>query len=114
MWLQSAGAQALEASPAFEALRVLLALAAVCALALGVLRWLARRGVGQAVAGRAGRVQVLERLALDGQRALYVVRADTRLLLLGTGPGAAPTLIAELGAASATAARATPTETTGG
>ena len=96
MWMQHAvGPAASGADLGLQALRVLLALAGVCVLALFSLRWLASRGVGRPGAG-GGRVRVLERVALDAQRAVLLVRADGRTLLLGTGPGAAPTLITEL------------------
>jgi flagellar biogenesis protein FliO len=96
MWMQQAGAVGLGAETGFELLRVALALAGVCALAFVALRWLASRGVGRSRPAGAGRVQVVERLGLDAQRALYLVRAEGRLLLLGTGPDAAPRLIVEL------------------
>lgn len=95
MWMQQVGAATLGGDAVLESLRVLLALAGVCTVALVVLRWLASRGVGRV--GPAGaRLQVVERVGLDAQRALYLVQADGRLLLIGTGPGAAPALIAEL------------------
>ncbi|HEY8432912.1 MAG TPA: flagellar biosynthetic protein FliO [Sandaracinaceae bacterium] len=74
-------------------LQTLLALAAVCILAWVVLRWSARRGFGL---GRPGRVRVLERVPLDGRRSLYLVAIGARVLLIGAGEGAAPTLLAEL------------------
>ncbi len=70
----------------------LLALAAVCVLAWVVLRWSARRGLG----GAGRRVQVLERVPLDARRAVYLVRIGERVLLLGGGDGAAPSVLAEL------------------
>lgn len=73
-------------------LQTLLALAAVCVLAWVVLRWSAKRGLG----GAGRRVKVLERIPLDARRALYLVQIGERVLLLGGGDGAAPTLIAEL------------------
>ena len=103
MWMQQVAGATLGGDAVLGSLRVLLALAGVCTLALVVLRWLARRGVGRAGAPGA-RVQVVERVGLDAQRALYLVRvsahgsAEGRLLLIGTGPGAAPALIAELSA----------------
>jgi flagellar biosynthetic protein FliO len=75
-------------------LQTLLALAAVCILAWVVLRWGARRGLG--VGGTGGAVRVIERVALDPRRALYVVQVGERVLLLGTGDGAAPALLTEL------------------
>lgn len=73
-------------------LQSLLALAAVCILAWVVLRWSAKAGLG--TGGR--HLEVLERLALDHRRGLVLVRAGERVLLLGVGEGAAPTLVAEL------------------
>ncbi len=76
-------------------LQTLLALGAVCILAWVVLRWSARRGLGL---GRPGRVRVLERVPLDGRRALYLIEIGERVLLVGAGEGGAPALIAELDA----------------
>jgi flagellar biosynthetic protein FliO len=74
-------------------LQSLLALAAVCILAWVVLRWSAKAGLG----GAGGRhLEVLERLALDHRRGLVLVRAGKRVLVLGVGEGAAPTLLTEL------------------
>lgn len=81
---------------AFEMLRTLLALAGVCVLAWAVLRMLAKRGIGQPFAGKGAMVQVLQRVPLDARRALYVVRAGERLLLVGVGESGAPTLVAEI------------------
>jgi flagellar protein FliO/FliZ len=75
-------------------LQTLLALGAVCVLAWVVLRWGARRGFGLGVGG--GRVRVLERVALDPRRALYLVEVGGKLLLIGAGDGAAPAVLAEL------------------
>jgi flagellar biosynthetic protein FliO len=75
-------------------LQTLLALAAVCIFAWVLLRWGARRGLG--LAGTGGAVRVVERVVLDPRRMLYVVRVGDRLLLLGAGDGAAPTLLTEL------------------
>lgn len=72
-------------------LQTVLALAAVCVLAWVVLRWSAKRGIG---GGR--RVKVLERVPLDARRSLYLVKIGDRVLLLGGGDGAAPSLLAEL------------------
>jgi flagellar biosynthetic protein FliO len=74
-------------------LETLLALAAVCILAWVVLKWGARRGLGRAARGR---VRVLERVPLDPKRSVYLVRVGDRMLLLGAGDGAAPTVLAEL------------------
>lgn len=75
-------------------LQSLLSLAAVCVLAWVVLRMFARRGIG--VGGSGGRIRVVERIALDARRALYVVKVGERLLLLGAGDAASPNLITEL------------------
>jgi flagellar biosynthetic protein FliO len=75
-------------------LQTLFALAGVCVLAWVVLRWGARRGLGMGALG--GRVRVLERIALEPRRALYVVKVGERVLLLGAGDGGSPTLITEI------------------
>jgi flagellar biogenesis protein FliO len=72
--------------------RSVLALLGACALALLGLRALQRRTAGQG----AGLVEVLQRVALEPRKSLYVVRAGDRLLLIGCGDGAAPALVAEL------------------
>lgn len=74
-------------------LQSLLALVAVSVLAWVVLRWAGRRGLGGV--GR-GRVQVLERVPLEGRRALYLVKVGDRVLLLGAGDAGAPAVLAEL------------------
>lgn len=74
-------------------LQTLLALAAVCILAWIVLRWTSRRGLGL---GSGKRVKVLERVPLDGRRALYLVQIGDRVLLIGAGDSAAPAVLAEL------------------
>ena len=74
-------------------LQTLLALAAVCILAWIVLRWTARRGLGL---GAGKRVKVLERVPLDGRRALYLVEVGERVLLIGAGDTTAPAVLAEL------------------
>lgn len=82
-------------------LRMLLALAGVCALAWVVLSLLARRGLLQFAGGLSGkpqRLRVLERVALSPRRQLYLVQADSRLFLVGTGEAGPPALIAELDA----------------
>lgn len=87
-------AQELPGGYGIALLQTLLALAAVCVLAWVVLRWGARRGFGTGALG--GRVRVLERIALDPRRTLYVVKIGERVLLLGAGDGGSPTLIAEI------------------
>lgn len=80
-------------------LRVLFALAGVCALAWVVLSALARRGLLRGAVGfaaRDGRLRVLERIALSPRRQLYLVQADGRVFLLGAGDAGPLALIAEL------------------
>ncbi len=71
----------------------LLALVAVCILAWVVLRWSAKAGLG---IGRGEHLEVVERMALDARRSVVVVRVGKRMLLLGVGEHAAPSLIVEL------------------
>lgn len=75
-------------------LQTLLALAAVCILAWVVLRWAAQKGLG--VGARGQRIQVLERVALDARRTLWLVQVDGRVLLIGAGEAASPALLADL------------------
>lgn len=87
-------------------LQSLLALTAVCLLAWIVLRWVSQRGglggggLGWNGAGlgdrKRRRLAVLERLPLDGRRALWLVRVDDRTLVVGTGDQGAPTLLREV------------------
>src|SRR4051812_42998423 len=80
-------------------LRMLLALAGVCALAWVVLSLLARRGLLQfagGLAGKSSRLRVLERVALSPRRQLFLVQADSRVFLVGTGEAGPPASIAEL------------------
>ncbi len=79
-----------------DLLRTVLALAAVCGLIWVSLRWLARRGFGTLAASEPLALRVLGRLALEPRKNLYLVRAGGRLLLIGTGDGGPPRLIAEL------------------
>jgi flagellar biosynthetic protein FliO len=74
-------------------LQSLLALAAVCILAWVVLRWSAQRGLGL---GEGRRVRVIERVALDARRAIYLVQVGERVLVVGAGDGASPSLLSEL------------------
>lgn len=64
--------------------QTLVTLAAVCALAWWTLRWAARRGVGRSPSGV---ITVLDRVALDPRRTLFVVRVGAKVLLLGGGDG---------------------------
>jgi len=75
-------------------LQALVALLATVFLAWLVLRWLAARGLGVGRAG--GRFEVLERLPLDARRSLVLVRLGDRILVVGVGDGAAPSLVCEL------------------
>jgi flagellar biosynthetic protein FliO len=75
-------------------LQTLLALAAVCILAWVVLRWAAQKGLGIGAPGR--HVRVLERVALDARRSLWVVKIGERVLVIGAGDGASPALLAEM------------------
>lgn len=83
-------------------LESLLVLVGVCLLAWVLLKWLSGLGVG--VSGK--HVRVLERTPIDPRRALVLVEVGGRTLLLGTGDGAAPSLIAELEPGSVSASRA--------
>lgn len=79
------------------------ALAAMCvailAIALAARRWgmpwMAK--MGQSLRGErlAPRIEVLERIALEPRRSLYLVKADGKTMLLGASD-AAVTLIAEM------------------
>jgi hypothetical protein len=44
-------------------------------------------------------VRVLERIPLEGRRALYLVELGDRVLLIGAGEGGAPALLTEIDAA---------------
>ncbi len=77
-------------------LQSLLALAAVCVLAWVVLRWSAQRGLGL---GQGQRVKVIERVPLDARRWVYLVQIGERVLVVGAGDGASPTLLTEMAAA---------------
>ncbi|MBW2463206.1 MAG: flagellar biosynthetic protein FliO [Deltaproteobacteria bacterium] len=74
--------------------QTLVALAAVSVLAWVVLKWSANRGLGTFAKGR--RLTVLERVPLDARRSLYLVEVGGKVLLIGAGDGAAPTLLSEL------------------
>lgn len=96
MWamLQAHAAADLPGGYGVALVQTLLALVAVCVLAWVVLRWSARRGLGIGATG--GAVRVVERIALDARRTLYVVKVGERVLLLGAGDGAAPTMLTEI------------------
>lgn len=77
-----------------------LALLAVCALAIVVLRLLRRR------VGAGGRgLRVVARLGLEPRRSLYVIEVAGRYLLVGVGDGPM-TMLAELDAQAARALEA--------
>jgi flagellar protein FliO/FliZ len=75
-------------------LQTLLALAAVCILAWVVLRWAAQRGLGLSRGGR--HVRVIDQVALDARRTLWLVRVGGRVLLIGAGDQSCPALLATL------------------
>lgn len=77
-----------------DVLRTAFALSFVCALAWIALRFAASRGLGKNT--KSARLELVERLALDAQRSLVIVRVEQRRLLIGVGTGAAPQLVAEL------------------
>ncbi len=97
MWLllqaSSSAARDLPGGYGASLLQSLLALAAVCVLAWVVLRWSAQRGLGL---GQGQRVKVLERVPLDARRWVYLVQIGERVLVVGAGDGASPSLLAEL------------------
>lgn len=97
--LQSAGA-GLGTNILLDLLRTLLALAGVCLLAWVGARWLASRGFGVPQSGPTASVRVLRRIALEPRKSLYLVQAGKRVLLIGTGEGGPPSLLAELDAES--------------
>lgn len=78
--------------------QTLVSLLAVSLLAWLILRWGARRGF--ALGGRGKHVKVVERVPLDPRRTLYVIEVGGKVLLLGAGDGASPTLLTELTPAS--------------
>jgi flagellar protein FliO/FliZ len=63
-------------------LQTTLALIAVCALAVLVLRLLKQRGIG-----RSRGLRVVSRLALEPRRSVYVIEAAGKCLLVGVGDG---------------------------
>ena len=78
----------------WEALRMLLALGGVCALAWVGLHFIARRGVGRFGAGDVMRVVATQ--ALDTRRRIMIVEVDGRRLLIGFGDTGPPRLLTEL------------------
>ncbi|MEZ4256842.1 MAG: flagellar biosynthetic protein FliO [Polyangiales bacterium] len=89
--LQSAG---LPGGYGWALFETLLALVGVCVLAWVVLHWAARQGFG--TGGGGGRMRVVDRVALDARRGLALVEVGERMFLVGTGDGAAPTMLAEI------------------
>lgn len=73
--------------------RSVLALLGAAALCFALLKALRERGVARG----EGPVHVVQRVALEPRKALYVVRAGDKTLLIGCADGAAPALLAELG-----------------
>jgi len=73
----------------------LVALVAVCLLALVALRWGLRRLGVPGAAMEGGRIHVLERVAVDPRRSLLLVSVGPRILLVGTGDGPM-TMLAEI------------------
>ncbi|MDD9934621.1 MAG: flagellar biosynthetic protein FliO [Myxococcales bacterium] len=86
-------------SYAGDVLRTVVALVAVCLIAWLSLRLLAARGGLPGLplgADPDAPVRVLRRIPLEPRRNLYLVRAGSRVLLIGVGEGGAPRLVAEL------------------
>jgi flagellar biogenesis protein FliO len=75
-------------------LQTLLALAAVCLLAYAAVRFGLGRVYRASASGR--RMRIVERLPIDGRRALLLVEIDGRTYLVGAGEGAAPALLTEV------------------
>ncbi len=72
--------------------RQLLAVLAVLGLLGALMAWLRRRGLVRplwngAEAGRARRLELLDRVALSPQHWLHLVRVDGRIILVGRSPG---------------------------
>lgn len=99
MWLllqaSTSAARDLPGGYGASLLQSLLALTAVVILAWVVLRWSAQRGLGM---GAGQRVKVIERVPLDARRWVYLVQIGERVLVVGAGDGASPTLLTELSA----------------
>jgi len=95
MWLllQASGTAHHTTSYGGSLVQSVVALLGVCVLAWLVLRFASQRGLGL---GQGQRVKVLERVPLDARRMIYVVQIGERVLVLGGGEGASPTLLAEL------------------
>lgn len=95
MWLllQASGTAHHATSYGASLVQSVVALLGVCVLAWLVLRFASQKGLGL---GQGQRVKVLERVPLDARRMIYVVQIGERVLVLGGGEGASPTLLAEL------------------
>ena len=66
-------------------------------LGAGALVWLLLKSLQQRGFGKSdGPVRVVQRIALEPRKALYVVRAGDKTLLIGCADGAAPALLTEL------------------
>jgi flagellar biogenesis protein FliO len=66
-------------------------------LGAGALVWLLLKSLQQRGFGKSeGPVRVVQRVALEPRKALYVVRAGDKTLLIGCADGAAPALLTEL------------------
>ena len=63
----------------------------VCLVAFGVLRWLARKGVGQVDAS----IRLVGRCGLEARKAVYLIEAGGRCFLVGVGDGPM-TMLAEI------------------
>ncbi|MBX3250937.1 MAG: flagellar biosynthetic protein FliO [Myxococcales bacterium] len=94
IFLQASSSPPLPSGYGAALLQTLVSLVAVCLLAWLLLRWGARKGLG--VGGRGGRIRVIERVALDARRSLYLVEVGGKVLLVGTGDAASPSLLTEL------------------
>ncbi len=69
---------------------VLVQLGLVLGVLVGGLTWLGRRA-------RAHEPGIVQPIRLGAHHALHIVTVEDRRLLVGTGPGAAPQLICDLG-----------------
>lgn len=67
-----------------------IALVGVCVTAWLVLRWIAQRGYG--ANGAARNLRVLERVALDPRKSVFLVEAGSRVFLLGASDQSVSTL----------------------
>jgi flagellar biogenesis protein FliO len=79
-----------------ELVQVVLVLVGVCVLAIALARVLASRF--PRFGSSKGPIHVVQRLALEQRRTLYLVRVGQRLLMIGYGEHHAPVLLAEFDA----------------